>query len=266
MVMLDDGKSAAGGGRMAFPLRGNGHGNGFQADGIDWILFDLDGTLRHNQPDGLQTFYNFAREHGLSLDEQAERAARRWNFSYWASSEELKRDSRLAGDDRVGLYQRYTRRHLEQLGAQDDLDELAEQLYGRMVEEYEPEDHVPANVLPTLEELRNRGYRLGLLTNRNRLRQETISRLSLEGAFEFTVAAGDVGWWKPDPRIFNYVVEQAGASPESSAYIGDNPYADVAGAHAAGLHPILVDPYNLFPQADCPVIKELGELPQLLTE
>lgn len=243
---------------------GNGRDKGLVGAGIEWVLFDLDGTLRHNQPDGMSTFYQFAREHGLALDVEAERAARRWNFSYWASSEELRQDSRTAGDDRTGFYQLYTRRHLEQLGAEEGLDELAEQLHGRMMDEYEPEDHVPEDVLPTLSRLRSQGYRLGLLTNRDRLKPETIARLSLEGAFEFTVAAGEVGWWKPDPRIFEYVVEQAGASPKSSVYIGDNPYADVAGASAAGLHSILVDPHGLFPRVGCPVIKELGELPQLL--
>jgi len=61
-------------------------------------------------------------------------------------------------------------------------------------------------------------------------------------------------------------VALAGCAPEAAAYVGDNYYADVVGARAAGLHPILIDPLGIFPEAGCPTIRALGELEAVLAE
>jgi len=59
-----------------------------------------------------------------------------------------------------------------------------------------------------------------------------------------------VGVEKPDPRIFNTALEALGlpASPRI-AYVGDTVFYDVRAATAAGLTPLLHDPYGLH-QAD----------------
>lgn len=232
---------------------------------FDWVFFDFDGTLRHSVPDGLEVFAEFAAESGLETDEDSRRRARRWNMEYWASSEELKADARAAGDDRQTLYLRYTRRHLRVLGASaEGVEELAERLHRRMREEYDPADHVPEDVLPALSQLRERGFRLGLLTNRRELAPDTMRELGLSDSFEFALAAGETDWWKPDPRLFSHTLERVAGVPGRTLYVGDNPFADVQGAQAAGLQPILVDPDRLFPEVGCPVIDRVGQLPSLL--
>jgi FMN phosphatase YigB (HAD superfamily) len=50
------------------------------------------------------------------------------------------------------------------------------------------------------------------------------------------------------------------SSPKETAYIGDNYYTDVVGARQAGLYPILYDPRNIFPGADCLVISAISDL------
>ena len=60
-----------------------------------------------------------------------------------------------------------------------------------------------------------------------------------------------VGVAKPDPAIFAHAaVHFPGITPECIAYVGDSVTLDVGGARAAGLHPILVDPYDDHPDAD----------------
>jgi FMN phosphatase YigB (HAD superfamily) len=46
--------------------------------------------------------------------------------------------------------------------------------------------------------------------------------------------------------------------------VGDNYYADVVGARAAGLRPILYDPRGIFPEPDCETIKSFDELKSIL--
>ena len=53
-----------------------------------------------------------------------------------------------------------------------------------------------------------------------------------------------VGVAKPDPGIFVSAVEAIGIHPERIAYVGDSIRYDVGGATAAGLTPLLLDPYG----------------------
>jgi FMN phosphatase YigB (HAD superfamily) len=53
------------------------------------------------------------------------------------------------------------------------------------------------------------------------------------------IAAADVGYLKPHPRIFQHALELMGTQPEETIYIGDNPVADIAGAQSAGMRAVL---------------------------
>jgi putative hydrolase of the HAD superfamily len=54
-----------------------------------------------------------------------------------------------------------------------------------------------------------------------------------------------VGVAKPDPAIFEHALPFfEGVPRERIAYVGDSVTMDVGGATAAGLHPILIDPYD----------------------
>jgi putative hydrolase of the HAD superfamily len=53
-----------------------------------------------------------------------------------------------------------------------------------------------------------------------------------------------VGVAKPDPGIFVSAVEAVGIHPDRIAYVGDSIRYDVGGATAAGLTPLLLDPYG----------------------
>jgi putative hydrolase of the HAD superfamily len=87
-----------------------------------------------------------------------------------------------------------------------------------------------------------------------------VDELALNGFFDFTLAAGEVGIWKPDPGIFEVVAERGYCRLERSLYVGDNYYADVVSSREAGLTPVLLDPEGIFPDADCRVIDRLTEL------
>jgi putative hydrolase of the HAD superfamily len=70
-----------------------------------------------------------------------------------------------------------------------------------------------------------------------------------------------VGVAKPDPRIFDHAEAHfPGVPRERIAYVGDSVTMDIGGATAAGLHPILLDPYGDHAGAPFERIKELGDL------
>jgi FMN phosphatase YigB (HAD superfamily) len=48
-------------------------------------------------------------------------------------------------------------------------------------------------------------------------------------------------------------------------YLGDRPSVDVAGARAAGIPAVLLDRHDLYPDADVPRIRSLGEILALVS-
>jgi len=75
-----------------------------------------------------------------------------------------------------------------------------------------------------------------------------------------------VGVAKPDPAIFSFALDALGVPPsEAVLHVGDSLRYDVAGALAAGLQPVHLDPYNFCPEPDGHQhIRRLADLPSLL--
>lgn len=228
------------------------------------VLFDLDGTLRRNRPSWPDLFLDTAQRHGVPVTPEARRHLKRWAHRFWASSDELKAMFKTHGEGEA-FWRAYTQRRLEILGCPPEkAAELAPRILQEMQAMEEPPDVVPEPVPATLEALRRQGYRLAVLTNRGEPLNGYLRDIGLEGYFDLALTAGEVGVWKPDPAVFHHAVERLGVAPHEAAYVGDNLYADVLGAQAAGLHAVLLDPEGLFPDAPCPVITCLDQLPTVL--
>ncbi len=231
------------------------------------VMFDLDGTLRVSRPAWEENFIQLARQHGVQVDEATRRRLKRWAHRFWASSPELKQLLETHGHTEA-FWLAYTRRRLEVLGCSPEqaaalaptvfeaLNALAEKV----------EDVVPPEVPPTLETLRRAGYRLALLTNRHEPLNGYLEKIGLAEYFDPVFVAGEVGVWKPDPGVFHHAVKTLQLPPSAVLYVGDNYYTDVLGAQAAGLQAVLLDPEGLFPEAPCPVIARLDQLPLLLEQ
>jgi putative hydrolase of the HAD superfamily len=72
---------------------------------------------------------------------------------------------------------------------------------------------------------------------------------------------------KPDAAIFHTALEQAGAAPHETVHVGDSRHADVEGARACGITPVLLDRrgrYTSEQVGGAHVIRTLEELPPLL--
>jgi HAD superfamily hydrolase (TIGR01549 family) len=100
------------------------------------------------------------------------------------------------------------------------------------------------DVFPTLDYLRHRGLRLGLISNHAWRLPELVAELGLAGYFDLVVTSARAGYRKPRPEIFRQALALAGAEPGRSLYVGDDPTCDEAGARGAGLTALLVDKDN----------------------
>ena len=92
----------------------------------------------------------------------------------------------------------------------------------------------------TLEILSARGYRLAVVSNADGRVRGLLEEAGLAGPLEFVVDSAEVGFEKPDARIFRTATDRLGLSPSSCAYVGDIYEIDVVGALGAGLEPVLI--------------------------
>ena len=82
-------------------------------------------------------------------------------------------------------------------------------------------------------------YKIALLTNSQSayLRAE-LAKHDLEKHFDEIVISSEVGMIKPQPEIFQHILDKLGATPDECIFIDDNP-RNTAGAESIGIHGIV---------------------------
>lgn len=235
------------------------------SNGIKAIFFDLDGTLRHSVPSGGEVFNDYVSRLGLRVNPEDRIRAIRWEHLYWASSADLRDDLLAHSGDTENFWVEYSRRRLIALGASPAWAvELSPKVSAHMGEFYKPDSIVPDDVRRALTELKQAGYFMAVLSNRDKPFQETLESHGISEFFSFSLAGGEVDSFKPDPGLFEHALKRAGLSAQEAVYVGDNYFADVVGSRRAGLRPVLYDPDIIFPEADCTTIRSFDELKSVL--
>lgn len=86
------------------------------------------------------------------------------------------------------------------------------------------------------------GFALGLLTNGAAdLQRRKIAGAGIGGYFREILISGDVGFGKPDPRIYGLMLERLGAAPHAALMIGNNLVTDIAAAQRARMRAVWVN-------------------------
>ena len=95
------------------------------------------------------------------------------------------------------------------------------------------------DVAGLLAEAGERHWRVGVLTNSGATYTAEKLRLAgLVGRFDVVVTTDDLGYGKPDPRVFAHACALLGSEPADTAYVGDDLEVDARGARAAGLYAV----------------------------
>jgi putative hydrolase of the HAD superfamily len=111
------------------------------------------------------------------------------------------------------------------------------------------------------------GVRLGIISNADGLIGQRLAEMEIVQvgsgigvALECLIDSGAVGVMKPDPKIFHLALDAMGIDAGDAWYVGDMPGIDVIGARAAGLFPVLMDPYQFHLDADYARVSSLDDL------
>ena len=148
------------------------------------------------------------------------------------------------------------------------LTDFAYQVYYR---EWEWATITDPEAPPTLESLRERGIRIGVLSNtywpRER-HEEIFARDGVSHLIDGAVFTSEIPWTKPHPEAFFAAMAAIGVTdPRRCVFVGDRPFEDIFGAKQVGMRAVLV-PHSQIPDNERghtegvpdAVIERLGEL------
>ena len=117
------------------------------------------------------------------------------------------------------------------------------------------------DVIPVMKKLREKGMKIGLITNLEIDMKPICSELGLDPYLDFIVTSGEAGSDKPQPEIFLLALKKAGVEASEAVHIGDQYKIDAVGATGAGIKPVIIDRYDMYPDiTECPRIQTLDEL------
>jgi putative hydrolase of the HAD superfamily len=197
-----------------------------------FLFFDVGGTLLHFRPSFAAVFGAACRDLGLEPGDAG-----------WDAAVRAARAAVGGVPDPVDLtanrrwwhafYAEFFRLHGAALA-----DEHAETLWSRhrAGEWLEPAE----DTISTLDALASAGHAMGVISNWDDTLDEILGRHRLRDYFEVVVTSCDAGHAKPHGEIFRAALEAARVAPRDAVHVGDDVEADVAGARAAGIRPVLI--------------------------
>jgi len=203
------------------------------------VVFDVDFTLAKPGPDlGPEGYERLGARYGLTLDPAAYEDARR------AALADLKRHPELDHDEEIWI--RFTQRIIEGMGGIGDTYAAACEMEGAWAHAHHFELYDDA--IPTLDALRGRGLKLGLLSNSARDLEEFVGHHRL--TVDAVLTSRSHGKTKPHETIFRRMLELLDVAAGEAVMVGDTIEDDVEGATAVGMRAVLVDREGRYPRHD----------------
>jgi putative hydrolase of the HAD superfamily len=194
------------------------------------VVFDVDFTIAKPGPDlGPEGYQRLGARYGLTLDPARYDEARR------AAVDTLERHPELEHDEEIWVL--FTERIIVGMGGTGDTYACAVE----MTRAWEHAQHYDLfdDVLPVLADLRDRGLKVGLLSNTARDLELFVAHHALEVDAVLTSRA--YGKTKPHEAIFRRMLELLEVAPEEAVMVGDSIEDDIDGARAVGMRVVLLD-------------------------
>jgi putative hydrolase of the HAD superfamily len=96
------------------------------------------------------------------------------------------------------------------------------------------------DAVETLSTLRERGLRLGMISNASSELSVLWQESQFAPLFDATLFSADEQMMKPDRRLYRRMAELLGVEPADCMFVGDGAYRELQGAAAVGMTPVLI--------------------------
>jgi putative hydrolase of the HAD superfamily len=225
---------------------------------IEAVVFDWGGTLSLFAEIDMEDMWRLAARH-LAPDREDELCARlvAVEAASWA---------RIPVDQRATTLTSLLALASEELGV-DVTEAVLEEAATRHLDSWTPHIRHDPDATGVLAALRERGLRIGLLSNTHwppAFHEHFLERDGLAPLIDVRCYTSDMTFTKPHPEAFRAVLDALGvARPDRAAFVGDRRYDDVWGAQSVGMRGVWVR-NDLVPAHDVEPTAAIDSLPELL--
>lgn len=108
------------------------------------------------------------------------------------------------------------------------------------------------------------GLRAACVSNSDGRAEHHLVVCGVREGLEFVVDSQLEGVEKPDPRLFGIALDRLHVAPDRAVYVGDIRSVDEAGAAAAGMHFVLIDPDRDYAGPTTRSVASIAQLPHYL--
>jgi len=120
-------------------------------------------------------------------------------------------------------------------------DEVIEAAVANRIKRFGAALHdIPAETVTVLQQLKQRGKQLGLISNADVMEVAEWDRSPIACMFDATLLSCHVGMAKPDPKIYETCLRQLGVSSVEAVYVGDGGSSELAGARDVGMTTVMI--------------------------
>lgn len=115
-------------------------------------------------------------------------------------------------------------------------------------------------IVTMLQMLRDRGMKLGLVSNCTEEEVQGWRDCELAPLFDTVVFSYEAGAAKPDPAIYRQALARLGLQPHEAVFVGDGGSSELEGAERIGIQPLHARWYNHRIDSRCPQVSSPAEL------
>ena len=225
--------------------------------GIKHIFFDLDHTLWDFERNSALAFSHIFKKRNLPVTlEEFIKVYSPINFECWR----LYRNNEISKEALRHLRLERTFKAMQIDVSTTTINQLSDDY----IEHLPDNNYLFDNAVEVLGDLKL-NYKLHIITNGfNEVQYVKLRNSNILHFFDAIVTSEQVGVKKPNPKIFNYALEQANASAVESVMIGDSLEADIQGAQNVGMRAIYCDFINNPVEVKSTRINNLRELLKFL--
>lgn len=196
------------------------------------IIFDLDHTLWDFHRNSDETIFELCDEYQLPDPEAFLHTYKKINKQLWDAYQARQISKEELRDQRFARCFSHLKLPLEHAGA--------------FSEAYLQRCPAKPHLLPGAQELLHElfpVYTLSILSNGFAEAQyRKLQHAGIASYFSAVFISEELGWHKPDPRIFEHASRSLGTEIEECLMVGDNYETDISGAKQAGMDHVFFNP------------------------
>jgi putative hydrolase of the HAD superfamily len=216
-----------------------------RGDSPQVVLFDVGGTLIESRPAPPEVYARVLSRWGVAVDASQVGPVFQqvWTELTQLHPRGLDRYHQLKGGE-WEWWGEFLRRVLVRLSHPAPWEPVLRELFDAFADPLLW--HVFPEVGDVLAGLREKGYRLAVVSNWDSRLPALLGRLGLAVHFDAVLASALEGVEKPGVEIFRRAAARMDVAPEGCLHVGDSPLDDYRGAESAGMCAVLVDRAGVF--------------------